>query len=163
MYNNLSKVEADIIEIQLIKKYKATNPDYGYNIATGGSSRSKYYNEEERQLAHKKIQHKAYKKMISNELYAKKMREKALEVYYANKSNAVYLEARRKSNYISRQNVKQVRDKLRYYYSIAENLFTTEEVEMAFGFAANKKSYKCNSIKKLNELLEIIIKRYKNE
>ena len=37
LFENLSHDEADIIEQELIKKYKTTNSDYGYNIASGGS------------------------------------------------------------------------------------------------------------------------------
>jgi len=37
LVENLSKEMADIIETELIKKYKTNNPQYGYNISSGGS------------------------------------------------------------------------------------------------------------------------------
>lgn len=38
LHENLSKDEAEEHEIMLIKKYKANNPQYGYNIDNGGNS-----------------------------------------------------------------------------------------------------------------------------
>ena len=37
---NLTKVEAKQMEQDLIKKYNTTNPDYGYNMTTGGDNTS---------------------------------------------------------------------------------------------------------------------------
>ena len=37
LYNNLSKEEADILEIETIQKLNTRNVDYGYNILIGGS------------------------------------------------------------------------------------------------------------------------------
>jgi group I intron endonuclease len=37
LYNNLSKIEAESKEIELIKKYKSNNPKYGYNVDNGGN------------------------------------------------------------------------------------------------------------------------------
>lgn len=37
--SNLSQEEADILERQLIKDYKATSQEYGYNVADGGAHR----------------------------------------------------------------------------------------------------------------------------
>lgn len=38
LYTNLSKEEAEKLEIELIKEYKSNNIKYGYNIANGGNS-----------------------------------------------------------------------------------------------------------------------------
>lgn len=37
LHNNLSKEEAEQLEIECIKKYKTTNLQYGYNMTSGGS------------------------------------------------------------------------------------------------------------------------------
>ena len=43
LFEGLSKEMADIIEIELIKKYKTTESEFGYNISAGGSgARSNY-------------------------------------------------------------------------------------------------------------------------
>lgn len=38
LVDNLTKELADIVEIELIKKYKSSNNQYGYNLQLGGSS-----------------------------------------------------------------------------------------------------------------------------
>lgn len=38
MYKNLTKEEAEQKEIELIARYKTTDPRYGYNVSNGGSS-----------------------------------------------------------------------------------------------------------------------------
>lgn len=38
LYSNLTKQEAEQKEIELIKKYKSTNPKYGYNVDNGGNT-----------------------------------------------------------------------------------------------------------------------------
>lgn len=38
LLENLNREEANLFEIELIKKYDATNPQYGYNISKGGSN-----------------------------------------------------------------------------------------------------------------------------
>lgn len=42
IYEGLSKEEAELKEIELIKKYKTTNPKYGFNILEGGKVRNNY-------------------------------------------------------------------------------------------------------------------------
>lgn len=37
LYNSLSKKEAELKEIELIKQYKSNNPKYGYNVDNGGN------------------------------------------------------------------------------------------------------------------------------
>ena len=37
LFENLTKEEAEIKEIELISKYKSNNPKYGYNICSGGN------------------------------------------------------------------------------------------------------------------------------
>ena len=43
VYINLTKEEANQKESELIKLYNSTNPNYGYNIASGGNPLSEYW------------------------------------------------------------------------------------------------------------------------
>ena len=42
LYTDLSKEEAEQLEIKLIKEYNSANPEYGYNIELGGNSTEKF-------------------------------------------------------------------------------------------------------------------------
>lgn len=162
LFENLTKEQADELEIKLIAEYKSYDRQYGYNTSLGGASNTIYATKEEAELAHKYIQHIAYKKMIADKDYAQKMREKSLKVYYDNKNDKDYMIARSKSNHKSRAKVHQIRLELKNYYTDYPHLFTEREIYLAFSFK-NKKSYNCNSSKKLLQLLEIIRERLANE
>ena len=162
LFEDLTKEQADTLEIKLINEYKSYNENYGYNIARGGSSNTLYATKEEADLAHKKIQHMAYKKMIANEEYAQKMRDISLKTYYANKNNLKYMQARSKSNQKSRAKVHSIRLELKEYYIKFPYLFTEDEIYLAFSYK-NNKSYNCNSSKKLLELLNKIKEQFENE
>lgn len=155
LFDGLTKKQANELEIRLIAEYKSYDQNYGYNIALGGAANTKYITEEDARLAHKKTQHAAYKKMIANEEYAQKMREKSLAVYYVNKNNVDYTAARVEANHNSRAKVHQIRVKLKDYYNQHSNIFTEADMYLAFGYK-NKKRYHCNSSKKLLELLNKI-------
>ena len=47
LFKNLSKEEACQKEIELIAKYKSNNPEFGYNITSGGEGISGYHHTEE--------------------------------------------------------------------------------------------------------------------
>lgn len=161
--SGLSKQEADFLEIELIAEYKTTDSRFGYNIAIGGASGARYHTEDEKSAALKRIQHIAYKKMVSNPDYAAKMRAKSLATYYANKNVPCYMKARSISNHKSRAKVHEIRDRLREFYKLAPNLFSAEQYKLAFEFTANRKSYVCNSIKTLNNILEDVRSKYSEE
>ena len=159
LFDNLTKEQADELEVKLIAEYKSCDRNYGYNTALGGASNKTYATEEAAKLAHKKIQHAAYKKMVANEDYAQKMREKSLSIYYNNKNNTEYMMARNKSNHNSRAKVHQIRLKIKDYYIKYPDIFTEDDIYLAFSYK-NKKSYNCNSSKKLLELLNTIEDRF---
>lgn len=50
LYINLTKEEAEHIEIQLIKEYKSNNIEYGYNICSGGKGTPSHKVSEETRL-----------------------------------------------------------------------------------------------------------------
>ena len=156
--SNLTKEQADQLEIELIKTLDSTNPQKGYNSALGGSSNLKYATVAEAKQAHKQTQHKAYLKMVSNKDYAKQMREKSLAVYYANRENPTYQEIRAQVNKKFKNKVKQLRLALRDLYSTYPELFTQEEFDLALGFK-DSKNYICNSAKQLQQLLDILNRR----
>ena len=156
LYENLSKKEADELETKLIEQYQTENKDICYNVAIGGSSRSCYNTKEEVKQARQKIQHNAYIKMISNEEYAQKMRDKSLETYYENKNNVEFLQTRAKSNKKVRTKVKNLRQQLKELYLKRPELFSEDDYIMAFGYKKinNKnKNYICNAHLKLEALL----------
>lgn len=45
LYTDLEKEQAENLEIRLIKEYKSTNPQNGYNIENGGNSADKFTDE----------------------------------------------------------------------------------------------------------------------
>lgn len=49
--DNLSKEEAELLEIELIKEYKTTDRSYGYNISNGGFSNGKHSDETKRKMS----------------------------------------------------------------------------------------------------------------
>lgn len=51
LYKNLTKEEAEMKEIELIKEYNSTNRDYGYNIENGGNSTGKHSEETKRKIS----------------------------------------------------------------------------------------------------------------
>lgn len=53
IFENLSLEVANIIEDELIRKYKTTNPSYGYNINTGGNSGYKLSQETKKKISEK--------------------------------------------------------------------------------------------------------------
>ena len=45
LYTDLGKSEAEQLEIQIIREYHATDPDFGYNIENGGNGTDKFTDE----------------------------------------------------------------------------------------------------------------------
>lgn len=162
LFTNLTKQQADELERQLIAEYNACDSQYGYNVARGGATNTKYASVEEAEQARKRIQHTAYKKMVTNNEYAQKMREKSLQVYYSNKTNPVYIAARSRSNRQSRTKVHEIRMKLKEYYIKYPKLFTSVEIQLAFAFK-DRRNYYCNSSKQLLRLLNSIEERIGGE
>lgn len=59
LFQDLSKEEAEIKEIELIAKYKSNNRKYGYNIANGGNCRETISEETREKIRKSKIGKKA--------------------------------------------------------------------------------------------------------
>ena len=51
LYINLSKEDAEWLEIQLIAEYKTDNKEFGYNIEHGGNSTSKFSDETKQKIS----------------------------------------------------------------------------------------------------------------
>ena len=48
--SGLTKKEAEDLEVELIAKYQSNNPDFGYNLTTGGGSGVFRHSEESKHL-----------------------------------------------------------------------------------------------------------------
>lgn len=57
LYTNLSKEEAENIEISLIREYESCNPSKGYNIEAGGNGTEKFTEEVRKRLSESLIGH----------------------------------------------------------------------------------------------------------
>ena len=57
LYTDLSKEDAEKIEIRLIAKYKTTNNSYGYNIENGGNGTEKFTKELKEKLSKAQMNH----------------------------------------------------------------------------------------------------------
>ncbi len=160
MFNGLSADEANLIEIELIKYFNSTDPACGYNSSPGGSTSGKHYlTAEDAIKARKATQHRSYKKMVSNEDYADRMRKKSAAYHNEHKNDSDYMMRRRVSSKNHKLEVRQLRDTLRDFYTKDSSLFTEADFELAFGFNG-RKNYKCNSVEKLTQLLDDIKERY---
>lgn len=54
LFSNISKELAEIIEVQLIKKYKSYDKNFGYNIKLGGNVKGCYSDETKRKISNSK-------------------------------------------------------------------------------------------------------------
>lgn len=96
LYNNLSLEQANQLEIDLIKQYDSTNPNYGYNIALGGKNsarpfvseylKEKWQNPEYRQQQIKRMSgenshfYGSNKKGANNPMYGKHHSEETKKI-----------------------------------------------------------------------------------
>lgn len=69
LYDNLSLAQAEQKEIELIKKYKCCDPEYGYNIERGGNSSYKYTDEVKEKIS------KSLKGKPKSEIHKKRISE----------------------------------------------------------------------------------------
>lgn len=69
LYDNLSLTQAEQKEIELIKKYKCCDPEYGYNIERGGNSSYKYTDEVKEKIS------KSLKGKPKSEIHKKRISE----------------------------------------------------------------------------------------
>lgn len=71
LFDNLTKEEAEAKEIELIKLYKSTNPNHGYNIENGGNTNGKHSKETLRKMSENQkggLNHNAKKVICLNNL-----------------------------------------------------------------------------------------------
>lgn len=77
LYTNLSKKEAEELEIKLIKEYKSNDRSYGYNIDNGGNSIGKH--NEETKIKISKSQKKRLEKTNLNSKQLSVLRQYAFK------------------------------------------------------------------------------------
>lgn len=77
LYNGLTKDEANMLEIELIKKYDSTNKDYGYNLEHGGYGKGKHSIETLKKMSENRKGILAWNKGLS---MSKEQKEKLSEI-----------------------------------------------------------------------------------
>lgn len=83
LFDGLTKTEAEDAEVRLIKKYKANNRDYGYNIENGGYTSGKHSEETRKKISEiasrhnfaQRLQTKEAKKKMANTRRGMKLSE----------------------------------------------------------------------------------------
>lgn len=73
LYSDLSKEEADILEVKMISQYNSTNPKYGFNMENGGYGKGKHSAETLIKISENRKGIQAWNKGISMSAEQKKM------------------------------------------------------------------------------------------
>lgn len=95
LFDRLTKVEAEILEIKLIAKYDSTNDKYGYNKANGGSSVGKHTEKTKRIISEKAK--KRFENPENNPMYGKHHSEETRKkIGERNAGKKISIEARQK-------------------------------------------------------------------
>ena len=81
LFNNLTKEEAEQKEIELIKQYKTTNSQFGYNIENGGNHKGKMAESTKEKLRKLNIGRK-----LSKEVIIKMQNQCNISIYQFNKN-----------------------------------------------------------------------------
>ena len=87
LFENLTKEEAEAKEIELIKLYKSTDPEYGYNIENGGYSHGKHSAETLRKMSENR-KGKCVGK--DNPFYHKRHSKEWIETHLKGEHNPMY-------------------------------------------------------------------------
>lgn len=77
LFESLTKEEACAKEIELISKYKSTDPEFGYNISTGGETNAGYHHSE---FTKNKLRQRTIEQFM-NEESRKKLSEKIKKLW----------------------------------------------------------------------------------
>ena len=178
LFNNLSEQIAKQKEIELISYYQTRDPQFGYNISSGGDGNIKYGSEADRLIAYRNSQRKAYEKH-KQQLKDSTFHEHCLEVrrqWHKNKINTDecyhnYVLQKSKQSHLrhkdtlteQQQNlerakhtaqVRTLRLEIKNKKIYLNNLIEENKSTLAFGqaaeYIANIKWYKIQSLSKLN-------------
>lgn len=142
------------LEVALIQCFETTNPNFGYNKTIGGEGGCKYYTKAEAAVAQKEVALRSARKRYADP--EKRKDVIAASSKYQRKVREIpeILEQKRAMERAARHKVKLVRDQLRDLYAKQPELFSEAQVINAFGFKEDKKTYICQSAKKLTSLLD---------
>lgn len=151
--DNLTIEAAKKLERMLIYCFNTTNPEYGYNKTIGGEGGCKYYTSTEATTARKETLLKSARKRYADPEKRKDIIAAASKYQNKVRKNPEILEQKRAMQRAAKQKVKNIRDQLRSIYADYPELFTQEQIERAFGFKEDNKTYLCQSAKELNLLL----------
>ena len=173
--SNLSKEEAQKLEVELISVYNTTDENFGYNVSIGGEGGARYSTETEKIAARKITEKKRYEKLKSDEVKYKKYLEYNnrihMESYYdplkhekkrarLNKNKQKYLQnpdflkKDREATRKLKQEVKELRKQLLLLLSESPDSFSAEEVRIITERKASNGDFVCQSKLKLKNILE---------
>lgn len=98
LFTNLTKQQAEQIEIMLIKKYKSNNIKYGYNIANGGNSKGKQSEETKNKISKANKGKISWSKGKSMKQETKNKISNSNKIAYKDKPIPEYLKPYKKGN-----------------------------------------------------------------
>lgn len=124
LFENLSKEEAELKEIELIKIYNTTNDKFGYNIQNGGNSSGKFTQETKDKISKskkgKKMSDNTKKKMSESKKgklhwnYGKKTSLETIEkMKKSHLGHSAWNKGKKRSEWLSKENEIRLKEKQR--------------------------------------------------
>ena len=172
---NLSKEEAQKLEVELISVYNTTDKNFGYNVSIGGEGGARYSTEEEKLAARKVTVKKRYAKLKSDEIKYKKYLETNNMIHYESyhdplkhdkkrarlnknkqkyRQNPDFLKKDREATRKIKQEVKELRKQLLLLLSESPDSFSAEDIRIITERRASNGDFVCQSKLKLKKILE---------
>ena len=149
--SDLSKEEAQKLEVELISVYNTTDENFGYNVSIGGEGGARYSTEEEKLAARKITEKKRYTKLKSDEIKYKKYLETNNMIHYESyhdplkhdkkrarlnknkqkyRQNPDFLKKDREATRKLKQEVKELRKQLLLLLSESPSSFSAEDIRI---------------------------------
>ena len=172
---NLSKEEAQKLEVELISVYNTTDENFGYNVSIGGEGGARYSTEEEKIAARKITMKKRYAKLKSDEIKYKKYLETNNKIHNESyhdplkhdkkrarlnknkqkyRQNPDFLKKDREATRKLKQEVKELRKQLLLLLSESPDSFSAEDIRIITERRAANGDFVCQSKLKLKKILE---------
>ena len=106
---NLTKEEAEYMEVELIAKYKSTDSKYGYNVANGGNSNGKHSEETKQKIRDVNIG-KTHTKETKQKISSKNKGKVLTETHKTKISNAL---KGNKNPFFGKKHTEETKEKMR--------------------------------------------------
>lgn len=173
--SDLSKEEAQKLEVELISVYNTTDENFGYNVSIGGEGGARYSTEEEKLAARKITEKKRYTKLKSDEIKYKKYLETNNMIHYESyhdplkhdkkrarlnknkqkyRQNPDFLKKDREATHKIKQEVKELRQQLLLLLSESPDSFSAEDIRIITERKVSNGDFVCQSKLKLKNILE---------